>query len=153
MTQINWRQTTLINLSVFCLFVIDRVLKIYFKKFSASREFFIFGDWLKLKFTANAGIAFGIPFDFYLLGIIYVAVILFLIFYSVGLYRRGRSGLIFCAALMVAGAASNFLDRLYFGSVIDYIDLKYYSVFNLADAMIFLGVVGLLWDNFKKKTN
>jgi signal peptidase II len=46
-------------------------------------------------------------------------------------------------AQIVAGAISNYIDRLRLGGVIDYIDVRYFTVFNYADVMITLGV-GLL---------
>jgi signal peptidase II len=40
---------------------------------------------------------------------------------------------------IIFGAISNLVDRLKFGYVIDYIDIKYFTVFNLADIMIVVG--------------
>ena len=41
----------------------------------------------------------------------------------------------------ILGASSNFYDRLKYGFVVDYLDLKYFTVFNVADAMISLSVL------------
>lgn len=46
--------------------------------------------------------------------------------------------------LILTGAMSNLYDRLLYGFVIDYIDLKYFTVFNIADVMICGGVTWLL---------
>lgn len=46
--------------------------------------------------------------------------------------------------LIASGAISNIIDRLYFGCVIDFIDLKFWPVFNFADIYITIGVVILL---------
>ena len=46
--------------------------------------------------------------------------------------------------LILAGAISNIIDRLYYGCVIDFIDLRFWPVFNLADIFIVSGVVFLL---------
>jgi len=43
--------------------------------------------------------------------------------------------------LIISGAFSNILDRLYFGCVIDFIQLPYWPAFNLADAFIVIGVI------------
>ena len=54
-------------------------------------------------------------------------------------------------ALIILGAAGNLFDRLKYGYVIDYLDLKYFTVFNLADAMIVAGAVLLLFNINNKK--
>jgi len=53
---------------------------------------------------------------------------------------------------IIFGAISNVLDRLRYGFVIDYLDLKYFTVFNIADIMIVGGVLGLVLI-FRKKVN
>lgn len=45
----------------------------------------------------------------------------------------------------LGGASSNLLDRLRRGAVIDFIDVGFWPVFNLADAAIVLGVAIALW--------
>lgn len=48
--------------------------------------------------------------------------------------------------LILAGAAGNGIDRIFFGSVVDFIDLRLinFAIFNWADASIDLGIVCLL---------
>lgn len=46
--------------------------------------------------------------------------------------------------LILAGAISNAMDRIFVGCVTDFIDLKFWPVFNFADVFIVLGVVILL---------
>lgn len=47
---------------------------------------------------------------------------------------------------ILAGAAGNGIDRLFFGSVVDFIDLKIinFAIFNWADVSINLGIICLL---------
>ena len=47
--------------------------------------------------------------------------------------------------LILAGALGNLIDRLWFGHVIDFIDLRVWPVFNLADSAISVGIGLLLW--------
>ncbi|MCL4387172.1 MAG: signal peptidase II [Patescibacteria group bacterium] len=51
--------------------------------------------------------------------------------------------------LMVGGGISNLIDRIRFGYVIDYLNLRFWPAFNLADAFIVLGMTGLIWRIFK----
>ncbi len=48
------------------------------------------------------------------------------------------------AALVLGGALGNLVDRVRVGRVIDFIDLGFWPVFNLADAAIALGAVVLV---------
>ena len=51
-------------------------------------------------------------------------------------------------SLVLAGAIGNFLERIFIGSVTDFLDFKIfnynYPIFNLADCFIFLGVLLLI---------
>lgn len=48
-------------------------------------------------------------------------------------------------AVIAAGALGNLYDRLHYGYVIDYLDFRFWPVFNLADAGICLGGAWLVW--------
>jgi len=135
---------------VFVLFVIDRVFKfIYFRNPSAD-EVFIFGDFVKLKLALNSGIAFGLSVNYYLLIVLYVLILLGLAWFLIQMHKKKNLWQVFFILLIIAGAFSNLLDRIYLKEVIDYIDVKYYSVFNIADVMIVLGVIGLFFKGLKK---
>jgi len=55
-------------------------------------------------------------------------------------------------ALVLGGALGNLIDRALFGHVIDFLvvhyDQYYFPAFNVADAAISLGAVGLVLDMF-----
>ena len=76
---------------------------------------------------------------------------------SYGLFQQdseiGRWGLVAISlALIVGGALGNVIDRFAYGAVFDFIHIHVGSfswyVFNVADAAIVAGVVGLLYDSF-----
>ncbi len=52
--------------------------------------------------------------------------------------------------LILAGAAGNGIDRILYGSVVDFIDLRLinFAIFNWADISINLGIICLLIHNF-----
>ena len=56
--------------------------------------------------------------------------------------------------LILAGAAGNGIDRLFYGSVIDFIDVRLinFAIFNLADVSINLGIICLLIFNIKDRS-
>jgi|WetSurMetagenome_2_1015567.scaffolds.fasta_scaffold415987_2 signal peptidase II len=53
--------------------------------------------------------------------------------------------------LLISGAISNIIDRLYFGCVTDFIDFKIWPVFNLADIFITLGAIMLIYKNIMEQ--
>lgn len=55
--------------------------------------------------------------------------------------------------LIISGAVSNIIDRLYFSCVIDFIDLKFWPIFNLADIFIVSGAILLLAKYLKSYYN
>lgn len=89
-------------------------------------------------YICNTGIAFGIKLPDYLFWIIWLAIISAILIWD---SKKYSFGLIF----ILSGAVSNILDRAYFGCVIDFIDLKIWPVFNLADIFITTGAIILLY--------
>ncbi|MHB0912262.1 MAG: signal peptidase II [Armatimonadota bacterium] len=53
-------------------------------------------------------------------------------------------------ALTLGGAVGNFTDRVRLGHVVDFIDLKIWPVFNLADIAVTAGVALIAWSMFKE---
>lgn len=57
--------------------------------------------------------------------------------------------------MIIAGAFGNVFDSIYYGFVIDMLHFVFwgnsYGIFNLADAMIFLGAIGLVLPAMKKQ--
>jgi signal peptidase II len=133
------------------LLVIDRVFKIFFLTNPAVR---IGGDFLfnlvTLHFESNAGIAFGVMVPRIFLLLLSAIIIILVISFSVRSHSAMVSGI---GMLIAAGAASNFFDRIRYGAVIDYIDVRWFTVLNIADIMISVGaalLVLVLWRDDKK---
>lgn len=142
----------IITYTIIILFAsFDRLLKFLVAKnyFVGNPE--IFGDVLKLSFAKNYNIAFSIPVGGWILNIIIALIILWLVGYFFLLLSKDKYIQSVFTISVLLGAISNFYDRLKFGFVIDYLDLKYFTVFNLADAMIVLGVLGIGWMMVYKK--
>ena len=58
--------------------------------------------------------------------------------------------------LIIGGAIGNFIDRLWFGGVVDFIDLFYgqwhWPTFNIADSAICIGFILLAWEVWDAET-
>ncbi len=129
---------------------LDRFFKVL--AFSGQgREFNLIGEILKFKFKANYNIAFSLPIAGAWLKAIIWLIILLLIFCLARAWRDGKRATAISLLAIIIGAASNLFDRLKYGYVIDYLDLKYFTVFNSADAMIVVGVFLLIVLLNKKK--
>ena len=92
----------------------------------------------------NSGIAFGLFASATSLVIIAtgVAVAWMLVYFA----RSGARHPILPVALglVIGGSTSNLLDRVRLGYVTDFLDLRYWPAFNLADSFIVIGVGILL---------
>ena len=100
------------------------------------------GWTLRLRLTLNPGIAFSLGRG----STPVVTVVATVILVVVGVVAWRSSGRLMAVALglIIGGAAGNLLDRLlrhHGGQVIDFIDLRWWPVFNVADAAVSCGVV------------
>ena len=133
------------------------------------------GDWLRLTFTENPGMAFGLTFGppgtVTVLSLIATCLVAGYI-YQV---RRGYAPYVWSLALIFGGALGNIIDRVFYGVLLDYgtyftghvVDfihvslwrgfipdavplvggayMELFPIWNVADMAIVLGVVGVLF--------
>lgn len=112
---------------------------------------------VRLTYVVNTGAAFGILPQYSL----FLVVIAFLVIAIVLLYQRylpaGNRVIMAALGLQMGGAIGNLIDRLRFGYVIDFVDIRVWPVFNLADFSISLGVAllayFLIFSKEKKDSN
>jgi signal peptidase II len=92
----------------------------------------------------NSGIAFGLFAQS--IGIVIVLTLVAVAWMIVYFSRSGaRHPLLPVAVgLLIGGSVSNLADRIRLGHVTDFLDLRYWPAFNLADSFIVIGVAILL---------
>lgn len=124
-------------------FIADR----FFKYLAINHQLpsFHLGNYFSLNFVPNYFISFSLPLSGTYLLVINGLIISTLIIYLIvsrkkNAYRVYSSPLI----LIITGAISNYLDRLSNGFVIDYLDVSFFTVFNLADITISIGTLWLI---------
>jgi signal peptidase II len=94
--------------------------------------------------TRNTGVAFGVlEGGGLLVGLLIGASLAILLAFFA--FNLGRPWLWLPVGLLVGGALGNLADRARDGAVIDFIDPVAWPAFNLADASIVIGVLGLLY--------
>ena len=143
---------TVIYLAVIFFVALDRFLKVFTFANQAS-EVNLLGEILKFSYKNNYYMAFSLPLAGRWLNAIICLIILLLIYYLVRAWQAGKQEAVIYLLTITMAAGSNLFDRLKYGFVIDYLDLKYFIVFNLADAMITVGVFFLLLNVTKKEAD
>lgn len=123
--------------------IADRALKIYFTTHPAAGGVIVAGG-LRLRAAANPNLAFNLPFPARLTVAFGGITLALLVWWWLTAARRGQAVATLALTFVVTGAASNLVDRLRWGYVLDYLDVPWFTVFNLADVMITLGVTLLI---------
>ena len=111
-------------LTVLLVLFFDQFLKIYIKTtYNYGEHNAIIGNWFQLYFIENEGMAFGMKFGedwgkLFLTLFRLVAVAWGFYFIKNTLIKEGyTNGLIFCAALILAGALGNSIDSVFYGKI------------------------------------
>jgi signal peptidase II len=110
----------------------------------------LIGKAILLTYIRNTGTAFGLfrehAFVFVIISSVVIAILLWFALVRPCLLGISPSGDGATAVgLIIGGAIGNFIDRLIFGYVIDFVDFQVWPVFNAADAGIVLGAIVMGW--------
>ncbi len=121
------------------------------ERLAYSEPMHIVGDLVRLTYTRNSGIAFGLfagaSFPFYIFSII-AAIAVFMLFFR---HRHMAAPRQVSLALILGGAIGNLIDRVATGEVVDFIHLSWrghdFPIFNVADICVTCGVTlfALVW--------
>ncbi len=111
-------------LIVLLIIVADQALKIYIKThFANGDDVLVIGNWFRLHFIENEGMAYGMklsdaPIGKIVLSTFRLAAVIFGFFLLKRLVNKGhRKGLIICGSLILAGALGNLIDSMFYGLV------------------------------------
>lgn len=107
------------------LVVIDQVIKILVKtNMSIGEQFNVIGDWFRILFIENKGMAFGMSFGGvigkYILTAFRIGLFAFLVWWIRKLLRRENpvpTGVLVGLTLIAAGALGNIFDCLFYGLI------------------------------------
>ena len=141
------------NLTLFFLFltlvILDQFTKALVINFFNLYDSVALLPMINLTFVVNYGFAFGLLNNPSLNQILVSLVILAIIVYFLYLLIKTQDKIFqLTLTLILAGALGNFIDRIFRGFVIDFIDIyigKYHwPAFNIADSCITVGFVVLM---------
>lgn len=127
-------------LLTFILFIIDRLTKAWaFRSLDLGVPNNLIGNVIRLTRVHNPGGAFGIfpgGAIMFLVVTSIVSVVLFLLLVAIHIDSRLiKTGM----ALVLAGALGNLVDRIRWGYVLDFFEIRGFPIFNVADACITVG--------------
>jgi signal peptidase II len=144
--------TVLMPLSII---IVDRITKAY-----AVAAYVIPRDvwsWLTFELVYNRGISWGLLHDYnaHANSIVMLLVIMVMCVFIQYTWRRYKADELIVAELCVlAGACSNFWDRLWYPGVIDFIHVRvctwHWAIFNVAVCAIACGVLAMFIYQYKE---
>jgi signal peptidase II len=139
------------------ILIIDQLSKLFIlKNFHPGQSIPVIKGVFHISFVYNRGVAFGIfskasnSTFIWISCVAIVFIICILIFYQ-QLFRKNRPMLV-SFSLILSGAIGNLIDRIRLGFVVDFLDLRIWPVFNIADIAITSGTVLLLLQILQRKS-
>ena len=129
--------------------VIDQSIK-YFARTNPILQdgVFIIQEHIGLKYFHNTNLALSIPFSNSTALVLMLSVLCVL---GVVMWKHKDMREHVGMYLILAGAFSNVVDRIFFGGVIDYVVIPFGGIINLADVSIVLGAGWLLFSTHSKE--
>ena len=151
MKKLKLRQYRVFIVSAIAWLAIDLLTKYYLLN-ADIHKIVLLDNFLYLSLQKNTGIAFGIQIG-YLIQIIASVFILGLLIHFGFKYLlpQKRNSFLnqFLLGIIVGGALGNLINRIHLSYVIDFIALKPFPVFNIADIGITLGLITLFFLTYK----
>jgi signal peptidase II len=114
-----------------------------------------FGPYVEIVLAWNRGISYGLfqqdtDWGRWLLVLASLAAVIWL---GRWMWREPSKLGVIALSLIIGGALGNAVDRIAYGAVTDFVHLHYgdlsWYIFNIADAAIVAGVIGLLYESFR----
>ncbi len=103
--------------------IIDQIVKLvvyYNMDMGTQGQIMIFGQWFKLHYLTNPGMAFGMKLNFeygkLILTVFRIGAMIAIGYYLYSLIQKqANSGLIICISLILGGAIGNLIDSVFYG--------------------------------------
>ena len=133
-------------------FFLDQLSKfLILKTLSAGQSVPVLPSSFHLTLVHNTGIAFGLLQGRSQVLFWVNLVILAVLFILMGLRLFKKPTLQIGVGMIAGGGLGNLVDRIRFGSIVDFLDFRIWPVFNLADSAICIGTFLVLLALFQKR--
>ena len=116
---------------VFAVLLIDQIIKIWVKTSMTLHESIHVTDWFYITFIENNGMAFGMQLGSKIILSLFRIIAISALGYYIWLEvkRQAKTGYIVCLSLVLAGAAGNLIDCMFYGLVFNASSPYYLSYF------------------------
>ena len=118
-------------LVVFAVLLIDQMIKIWVKTSMTLHESIHVADWFYITFIENNGMAFGMQLGSKIVLSLFRVIAISALGYYIWLEvkRKAKTGYLVCLSLVLAGAAGNLIDCMFYGLVFNESSPYYMSYF------------------------
>jgi signal peptidase II len=132
----------------FFIFAIDQFTKYFIRtNFPLGASFQVIKNMFHLTYTYNTGISFGL---FKGINWLFTLLSILAFFLFIYIYLKNKKYWL-QLSFIIAGISGNLTNRILLGHVVDFIDFRIWPIFNLADAVITIGVVWLIIKSTRNK--
>jgi len=132
------------------VFCIDWLSKSYVElNLSPGESVPIINDFFYLTYLKNRGIIFGLFFPPTISIVVVSSIIIAALLFFLGKISPKSRWQKISLGLLWGGLLGNFFDRLWDGNVVDFLDFRFWPVFNVADITICIGAVLLFIEILK----
>jgi|TARA_B110000967_G_C18870669_1_gene555216 signal peptidase II len=153
MLKINLKKIIVNFIIILCIFLIDRLSKIYILKIAMLQNILdiYVNPYLNFYLIWNKGIAFGLlSFNDVFIYNIVTSMIIIIIIIILIMLTKSEGFKKYSLLFVMGGSLGNLYDRIYYSAVPDFIDFHinnfHWFIFNVADIFITFGVICLIFD-------
>ncbi|MCH8205483.1 MAG: signal peptidase II [Chloroflexi bacterium] len=142
-----WYRDRVLMLTIPAVFLLDQVSKQLIKTFLPYGQSWPSDGAFRFTHVTNSGAAFGFFTNATPALVVASLIAIGFLVYFYRTHAAPRPILRLAIGLQMGGALGNLIDRLSSGSVVDFIDVAWWPVFNVADSSIVVGMfilVGIL---------
>ena len=143
----------IVAILIIAMVVLDQATKALIKQsMFLGQSISVLGDFLKITYVENPGIAFGIRVSNGTVFTVLSALASIIIVVYLITHWNEKIGIKCGLALILGGACGNLIDRILYRQVVDFIDVGIrhvrWPVFNVADSAVVVGMIIFLVTTF-----
>lgn len=145
-----WKRRLPLLIVAAVVLVIDQVTKALVRAKMELGESIPAEGKFRFTYSTNEGSVFGLPLNSTFLLVMGIVVVIAVVWVYFRYLSAARLTLRIGLGLLLGGAMGNLIDRIRFGEVTDFIDVRlwgnyHWATFNVADAALSTGIVVLLY--------
>ena len=145
----NKKNTVIFSTALFVV-GLDQLTKFMIKQnFQLNQSIPIIKNIFHLTYVTNSGSAFGLFKGMNVFFMIFAIIVIIAIYKYLNKIKNNEKILQIAVGLLLGGTIGNLIDRVMYGSVIDFLDFRIWPVFNIADSAVTISIIFLvilLWE-------